>query len=55
MLIQIMLLLVIQIVIIHKDNGGLSNLRNAVIDVEKGRFFGFVDSDDWIDLICKNI
>ena len=35
--------------VIHKQNGGLSDARNAGIDVAKGDFLFFVDSDDWID------
>ncbi len=38
-----------RIVVIHKENGGLSSARNAGIKVATGRYIGFVDSDDAID------
>ncbi len=34
--------------VIHKDNGGLSDARNAGIGSAKGDFISFVDSDDWV-------
>ena len=37
-----------RVVVIHKQNGGLSDARNYGIEVAKGRYIGFVDSDDWI-------
>ena len=38
-----------RIKVIHKKNGGLSDARNAGIDVAKGEFLSFIDSDDYVD------
>ncbi len=35
--------------VIHKTNGGLSDARNAGIEMATGVFIAFVDGDDWID------
>lgn len=37
-----------RIAFLHKRNEGLSSVRNADLDVVKGGYIGFVDSDDWI-------
>ena len=34
------------IVVIHKENGGVSSARNAGLDVIEGQFVNFVDPDD---------
>lgn len=40
----------LRIRVIHKENGGLSSARNAALDVMAGKYVGFIDSDDWVDL-----
>lgn len=37
-----------RIQVIHKSNGGLSDARNTGLDVCKGEYISFIDSDDYI-------
>ena len=38
-----------RITVIHKENGGLSDARNAGFAKAHGKLIGFVDSDDWLE------
>jgi len=38
-----------RIVVIHKQNGGVSAARNSGIEVAKGKYITFCDSDDYVD------
>ena len=39
-----------RIILINKENGGVSSARNLGLEYASGEYIGFVDSDDWIDL-----
>ena len=38
-----------RIIVIHKENGGLSDARNKGIDIASGEYITFVDSDDYVE------
>ena len=39
----------VRVVVIHKENGGVSSARNAGLDIAKGDYIMFIDGDDWVD------
>ena len=38
-----------RIIVINQENKGLGSARNRAIEIAKGEYIGFVDSDDYID------
>lgn len=38
-----------RLIVVNKENGGLSSARNAGFRVARGEYVGFVDSDDFVD------
>lgn len=48
-----------RVTVIHKENGGQASARNIGLDIIKGDYIGFVDSDDFVEndmfeLLYKN-
>lgn len=39
-----------RIIVIHQANSGVSSARNKGLERAKGKYIGFIDSDDWIDV-----
>lgn len=38
-----------RVVVVHQENVGVSTARNAGLDIARGSYIGFADSDDWIE------
>ena len=38
-----------RIKVIHKENGGAPSARNAAMEIARGKYLYFMDSDDWAE------
>ncbi len=38
-----------RLTVIHKENGGAPSARNAAMDIATGKYYYFMDSDDWAE------
>ncbi len=39
-----------RIIVLDKENGGANTARNLALNIAKGEWISFVDSDDWLDI-----
>ena len=38
-----------RVIVVHKENGGVSSARNYGLEIAKGKWVTFIDSDDYVD------